>query len=55
MLTGFALAFVLRARRLIPEGLENIAVLALVLLIFQACNEVAAPSGLLRLSVSINV
>jgi NhaP-type Na+/H+ or K+/H+ antiporter len=49
---GFAVAFLLRVRRLIPEGYENIAVLASVLLLFQLCNEVTAPSGLLAVPIA---
>ncbi|MGI9591631.1 MAG: cation:proton antiporter [Myxococcota bacterium] len=49
---GFLVAWLLRVRRLIPEGYENIAVLASVLLLFQICNEVAAPSGLLAVPIA---
>jgi NhaP-type Na+/H+ or K+/H+ antiporter len=49
---GFAIASLLRVRRLIPEGYENIVVLASVLLLFQICNEVAAPSGLLAAPIA---
>lgn len=49
---GFAVAWLLRARRLIPEGYENIVVLAAVLLLFQGCNELLAPSGLLAVPIA---
>ncbi len=49
---GFAVAGLLRVHRLIPEGYENIAVLVSVLLLFQVCNEVAEPSGLLAVSIA---
>jgi NhaP-type Na+/H+ or K+/H+ antiporter len=49
---GFALAWLLRARRLIPEGHENIMVLAAVLLLFQGCNEVLSQSGLLAVTIA---
>ncbi len=51
-LTGFALAFVLRARRLIPEGLENGFVLASVLLLFQACDFFVHESGILAVTIA---
>ena len=51
-LGGFAVAGLLRVPRLIPEGYENITVLSLVLLLFQVCNEVAAPSGLLAVPIA---
>ncbi|MFQ5415749.1 MAG: cation:proton antiporter [Myxococcota bacterium] len=49
---GFALAFLLRVRRLVPEGHENIFVLAAVLLLFQGCDEVVSHSGILAVTVA---
>ncbi len=46
LLGGLVLVFLLRAPRLIPEGLENISILSLVLLLFQASNAVLAESGI---------
>jgi hypothetical protein len=43
---------VLRARRLIPEGLENGFVLASVLLLFQACDAAVDESGILAVTVA---
>ncbi|MEM7409834.1 MAG: sodium:proton antiporter [Myxococcota bacterium] len=52
VLTGYALAGILRVRRLIPEGLENGFVLAAVLLLFQACDAVVHESGILAVTVA---
>jgi NhaP-type Na+/H+ or K+/H+ antiporter len=49
---GFALAWILRRGRLVPEGLENIFVLACVLVLFQACNELVVQSGLLAVTLA---
>ena len=51
-LTGYAIAGVLRVRRLVPEGLENGFVLAAVLLLFQACDAVVHESGILAVTVA---
>jgi len=51
-LTGFALAMVLRVRRLVPEGLENGFVLAAVLLLFQGCDLLVTESGILAVTVA---
>ena len=50
--TGFALAWLLRARRLVPEGQQNIVVLATVLLLFEGCNVVFEQSGLLAVTLA---
>jgi NhaP-type Na+/H+ or K+/H+ antiporter len=52
VVAGFSLAGLLRVRRLVPEGHENIFVLAGVLLLFQGCNEVLSQSGLLAVTVA---
>jgi NhaP-type Na+/H+ or K+/H+ antiporter len=49
---GYALALLLRTKRLVPEGYENIAVLVAVLLLFQGCNEILAQSGLLAVTLA---
>jgi NhaP-type Na+/H+ or K+/H+ antiporter len=49
---GFAIAGLLRVRRLVPEGLENITVLAAVLLLFQGCEELLSESGILAVTVA---
>lgn len=49
---GYLLARLLRAKRLVPEGYENIVVLASVLFLFQGCNEVLAQSGLLAVTLA---
>ena len=52
VVTGYALAGILRVRRLIPEGLENGFVLAAVLLLFQACDALVHESGILAVTVA---
>jgi NhaP-type Na+/H+ or K+/H+ antiporter len=49
---GVAIAFVLRSRLLVPQGLENILTLSLVLLLFEACEHYAAESGLLAVTIA---
>lgn len=49
---GFLLARLLRTRNLIPEGHENIFVLAAVLLLSQGCDEVLSHSGILAVTVA---
>ncbi len=49
---GFALGGLLRWRRLLPEGHENIFVLASVLLLFQSCEKVVSHSGLLAVTLA---
>ncbi len=46
LLGGLLLVVLLRAVRLIPEGLENITTLSIVLFIFQASNAVQPESGI---------
>lgn len=52
VLAGFAIAHLLRLRRAVPEGHENIFVLAMVLLLFQGCNEIVSESGILAVVVA---
>ncbi|MDH3519441.1 MAG: cation:proton antiporter [Myxococcales bacterium] len=52
ILAGFAIAFLLRLRHVVPEGHENIFVLAMVLLLFQGCDEVVSESGILAVVVA---
>ncbi|MGH0030557.1 MAG: cation:proton antiporter [Myxococcota bacterium] len=49
---GFALAGVLRMRRIVPEGFENIFVLASVLLLSAGCDEVVSESGIMAVVVA---
>jgi NhaP-type Na+/H+ or K+/H+ antiporter len=49
---GFAMAYLLRLGRVLPEGHENIFVLAMVLLLFQGCHEVVSESGILAVVVA---
>jgi hypothetical protein len=46
------LAWLLRIRQLVPEGHENILVLASVLLLFQACELLVPHSGILAVTVA---
>jgi NhaP-type Na+/H+ or K+/H+ antiporter len=52
LVAGIALAGLLRARRIVPEGHENVFVLAGVLLLFVSCNEVLAQSGLMAVTIA---
>jgi NhaP-type Na+/H+ or K+/H+ antiporter len=52
LLAGLLLAGLLRVRRLIPEGYENILTLAAVLVLFQGCDEVVSESGILAVTVA---
>jgi NhaP-type Na+/H+ or K+/H+ antiporter len=49
---GVMLAGALRVRRLIPEGLENIFALAVVLLLFEGCEQVISHSGILAVTIA---
>lgn len=49
---GFAIAGLLRVKRLIPEGQENIFVLASVLFLVEGCNVVVSHSGILAVTVA---
>ena len=49
---GLVIVGVLRQRRLVPEGLENILTLSLVLLLFEVCNHLVSQSGLLAVTLA---
>ncbi len=49
---GLLIAWLLRVRRIVPEGSENIFTLAAVLALFQGCNEIADQSGILAVAVA---
>jgi NhaP-type Na+/H+ or K+/H+ antiporter len=49
-LTGLALAWLLRIKRLVPEGFENILALATVLLLFEGSEAVVRHSGILAVT-----
>lgn len=51
-LSGLAMARMLRTRRLVPEGHENILSLALVLLVFQGSEELVPHSGILAVAIA---
>jgi NhaP-type Na+/H+ or K+/H+ antiporter len=52
MLGGFLLASLLKVRNLIPEGHQNVFVLASVLLLFEACDQVVSLSGLMAVTLA---
>jgi NhaP-type Na+/H+ or K+/H+ antiporter len=49
---GWLIALLLRPRRLIPEGLENVFALSMVLLLFHAGNSIAPESGIAIVTVA---
>jgi NhaP-type Na+/H+ or K+/H+ antiporter len=49
---GLLLAGTLRVRHLVPEGLENIFTLAVVLLLFEGCEQVISHSGILAVTIA---
>jgi NhaP-type Na+/H+ or K+/H+ antiporter len=49
---GFLIAGLLRVRRLVPEGLENVFVLSFVLLLFQGAEEVVSESGIMAVAIA---
>ena len=49
---GVLLARTLRVKRLVPEGLENIFTLAMVLVLFQSCELVISHSGILAVTIA---
>ena len=49
---GLAIVGVLRRPHLVPEGLENILTLSLVLLLFEVCENLAHESGLLAVTLA---
>lgn len=52
LLTGFLVAFALRIDALVPEGLENIFTLSLVLAAFQIGDSIVAESGIVAVTVA---
>jgi NhaP-type Na+/H+ or K+/H+ antiporter len=52
VVAGLVLAGLLRVRRLVPEGHENIFVLASVLLLSQGCDAVVSHSGILAVTLA---
>ncbi len=49
---GFALGLVLRGRRIVPEGLENIFTLGSVLVLYEGCEAVIGESGILAVTLA---
>ena len=49
---GFLLAFLLRFRNLIPEGLENVFTLSLVFALFQGANSISPESGIVAVTAA---
>lgn len=49
---GAAIGLLLRPRRLVPEGLENVLTLALVWLLFQVSNAILPESGIATVTVA---
>lgn len=49
---GALLAGALRIRHLIPDGLQNIFTLAVVLLLFEGCEQVISHSGILAVTIA---
>ena len=52
VVAGFVIARLLAVRRLVPEGHQNILVLALVLLLFETCDAWVAHSGIMAVTVA---
>lgn len=49
---GYLIALLMKPKNLIPEGLENIFVLAIVLALFHVCNEIQPESGIASVTVA---
>jgi NhaP-type Na+/H+ or K+/H+ antiporter len=49
---GFLLTRLMRIERLLPEGHENIFVLASVLLLFEGCEQVVSHSGIMAVTIA---
>ena len=49
---GFLLAFLLRFRNLVPEGLENVFTLSLVFALFQGANSISPESGIVAVTAA---
>lgn len=52
LMTGFALAGLLRTHRLVPEGYGNIVVLATALLLFSGTNALVSETGILAVTIA---
>jgi Kef-type K+ transport system membrane component KefB len=52
VIAGFALAWLLRVRNIVPEGYENVFALAYVLLLYQGCDEIVSHSGILAVTAA---
>ncbi len=52
LLAGLGIAFLLRFKELIPEGLENVFTLSLVLLLYQASNALLEETGIVAVAVA---
>jgi NhaP-type Na+/H+ or K+/H+ antiporter len=52
LLAGLVLGSLLRVRRVVPEGFENIFTLAAILLLFQGCDQVMSESGILAVTIA---
>lgn len=52
LLSGLLLGMLLRIRRLVPQGHENIFVLAMVLLVFVLADELVVQSGILAVTIA---
>jgi len=52
VVAGFGLARMLRASRLLPEGLENVSVLSAVLLLYAGAESLLSHSGILAVTVA---
>ena len=52
VVAGFGLARLLRASRLLPEGLENVSVLSFVLLLYAGAESLLSHSGILAVTVA---
>ena len=51
-LTGFIIVYIFRNKRLIPEGMENIFILCIILALFQGTNAVLSESGLAAVTIA---
>ncbi|MDP3936514.1 MAG: sodium:proton antiporter [Deltaproteobacteria bacterium] len=49
---GFLLAWVLRSRRIVPEGYENIVTMGGVVLLFAVCRSILPESGILATTIA---
>ncbi len=52
LLAGLVLGSLLRVRRVVPEGFENIFTLAAVLLLYQGCDQVVSETGILAVTIA---